>query len=173
MLLTALMAVHSIQSTKQATAPRSLAIKAASSVDFSSISVTIPFHNWARKHPLQQTIKRVLFQLYPGDIEIILINTNNPNAAEELQNATKSRRHPNRSDVPLRVLRATQPPGTWAGWVRNQGIRIVQGAYVAFLNSDDAYLPNGWETLWKFARLYGTTDFFGGEALAATTCRLP
>jgi glycosyltransferase involved in cell wall biosynthesis len=93
----------------------------------SDISVVIPYFN--REKYIDEAIQSVFAQRLPP-LEVIIVN----DASREF-----SRRYLDRyADACLIVDLATQ---TGAAAARNEGIRRARGRYIAFLDSDDVWLP--------------------------------
>lgn len=91
-------------------------------------SVVIPAYKCANF--IQCTLQSVYAQTEP-DFEIIVVNDGSPdNLAEVLQHETDPR---------LRVI--TQENGGECA-ARNRGVREARGKFIAFLDGDDAWLPN-------------------------------
>ena len=91
-------------------------------------SVVIPAYKAAAF--IRQTLQSVYAQT-EQDFEIVVVNDGSPdNTAEILSQETDPR---------LRVI--TQPNGGECN-ARNRGVREARGTYVAFLDGDDAWLPN-------------------------------
>ena len=99
-------------------------------------SVVIPAYQAAGF--IQQTLRSVYAQT-EQDFEIIVVNDGSPdNTGEILAQETDPR---------LRII--TQPNGGECA-ARNRGIREAHGTYVAFLDSDDAWLPDHLELARRF-----------------------
>jgi glycosyltransferase involved in cell wall biosynthesis len=94
---------------------------------YPNISVIIPFYN--RLEWLEEAIKSVLIQSY-NDYEIILVDDGSDKTYNFL---------PNISDNRIRYVRQENRGPAAA---RNLGIELSQGKFVAFLDSDDLWLPN-------------------------------
>jgi glycosyltransferase involved in cell wall biosynthesis len=93
-----------------------------------SVSVIVPAYNAAPF--IAQTIESVLGQAF-RDFEVIVVNDGSPDTADlvrELQ--------PYHS----RIVYLTQP-NTGPSGARNHGIREARGKYIAFLDSDDVWMP--------------------------------
>jgi len=104
------------------------------------VSVIIPTYN--RAHVVGEAIDSVLAQTYQ-DFEIIVVDDGSTdNTREVLEDY--ARRHPDK----MRVIYRQTNGG--AGAARNDGIRASQGEYIAFLDSDDLYLPNRLESAVRF-----------------------
>ena len=105
-------------------------------------SVIIPVHD--RAHLIARAVNSVLTQSL-DDFEIIVVDdgsTDDPRSVVE-----------NIADPRIRFLRKENGGG---GSARNVGIDAARGHYVAFLDSDDEFLPNNLATLKR--HLDGTTD---------------
>ena len=97
------------------------------------VSVILPVHN--RADVLPRAVKSVLDQEF-RDLELIVIDDgSDDNSAEVAQSF---------GDERIRLIRLEQNRGGNAA--RNEGIRASSGPIIAFLDSDDCYLPNklGW-----------------------------
>ena len=93
-----------------------------------TVSVVIPTHN--RAHYIKETIGSVLAQTY-SDYEIIVVDDRSTdNTAEIIQGLS--------NDKPIRYF--SQPCGS-APAARNFGLQQAQGKYIAFLDSDDLFMP--------------------------------
>ena len=93
-----------------------------------AVSVIIPAYNAAPF--IAQTIESVLAQSF-RDFEVIVVNDGSPDTAD-LERALQ----PYRS----RIVYLTQP-NTGPSGARNLGIREARGTYIAFLDSDDVWMP--------------------------------
>ncbi|MDT8383057.1 MAG: glycosyltransferase [Gammaproteobacteria bacterium] len=91
------------------------------------VSVIVPAYNCASF--IEQSIQSILAQKYPN-IEIIVIDDGSTDQSTELA------RH---FGEPIKViLQTNQGPAA----ARNRGIRESKGEFIAFLDSDDVWLPN-------------------------------
>ena len=109
--------------------------------DNPTVSVIIPTYN--RAHLIGRAIQSVLNQTYQ-DFEIIVVDDASTDNAEEIVNSFDDKR--------IRYIRLKENSGTSAA-PRNTAIRIARGKYIAFLDSDDEWLP---EKLEKQIRLFET-----------------
>ncbi len=94
-----------------------------------AISVIIPYFN--RRHTIRTAINSVLQQTFQ-DFEVIVVD----DASTDDVNGALA---PYADDARIRLIRkaANQGPGA----ARNTGIAAAQGRFVAFLDSDDRWLP--------------------------------
>ena len=92
------------------------------------ISVVVPVYN--RAELVQRALRSVFAQTF-ADFELIVVDDG---SADDMEKALEQF-----SDPRLRLLRHERNRGTAAA--RNTGIREARGAYVAFLDSDDEWLP--------------------------------
>ena len=107
------------------------------------ISVVIPVYN--RAELVSRAIDSVLGQSYQN-LEIIAIDDHSPDNTEEIVRGIKDER--------IRYHRHACNQGGSAA--RNTGINLATGEYIAFLDSDDVWLPSKLElqlqTIWKNAQ---------------------
>lgn len=92
-----------------------------------TVSVIIPFYNnisW-----LREAVESVLSQTY-SDYEIIVVNDGSPENVEEFLSFYKGK------------LRYYYKENGGSSTARNKGIDLAEGKYIAFLDSDDLWLPN-------------------------------
>ena len=94
------------------------------------VSVIVPVYN--REKFVSETIESILSQSYEP-IEIILINDGSTDRSSTIINYYKNR-HPNK----IRVINQENQGQINA---RNNGIKEATGDYIAFLDSDDLWLP--------------------------------
>lgn len=94
------------------------------------VSVIIPFFN--RPKEIKTAIKTVLNQTHKN-LEIILVNDNSTENIESIRKIAKETK-----EIILIDLKQNVGP---AG-ARNEGIKIAKGEYIAFLDSDDEFLPD-------------------------------
>ena len=132
--------------------------------EFPSVTAIIPFHKWARRDAILQAITSVVQQTYRGRVETIVVDTSNDPHAYELDSVPFAR--------PVHVLHTNPPPGTWAGYPRNIGIRNATTEYVAFLDSDDVWFPTKLDLQFQFMKLYNQYDFVASDSVSPLRCRL-
>jgi glycosyltransferase involved in cell wall biosynthesis len=92
------------------------------------VSVIIPAYNAA--HYIRETLDSVFAQTF-ASYEVIVVNDGSPDTVD-LERALAPYRH-----SVVYIKQENRGPGG----ARNTGIRAAQGAYVAFLDSDDRWLP--------------------------------
>lgn len=97
------------------------------------VSVILPVHN--RADVLRRAVGSVLDQEFP-DLELIVIDDGSSDNSYEVAQSYRDDR--------IRLIRLEQNSG--ANAARNEGIRASSAPLIAFLDSDDRYLPNklGW-----------------------------
>ncbi len=93
------------------------------------VSVIIPTYN--RAGIIRRTIESVQAQTYKN-VEIIIVDDASKDNTEEVVKAIK--------DEKIRYLPNVNNQG--ASITRNNGVEAARGEYVAFLDSDDVWLPN-------------------------------
>jgi glycosyltransferase involved in cell wall biosynthesis len=89
------------------------------------VSVIIPVYN--RYHLLREAVNSVLSQTYQ-DIELIVVDDGSEDRARHLEDEF--------SDIRVLHLVHTGMPG----FVRNRGVDIARGQWIAFLDSDDIWM---------------------------------
>lgn len=94
-----------------------------------SVSVVIPTHN--RAYILPRAIRSVLSQTYPIH-EIVIVDDGSTDDTEPIVHQIQ-RQFPQ--------IKYYKIPKNGAQAARNEGIRQATGAWIAFLDSDDEYLP--------------------------------
>lgn len=106
------------------------------------ISIIIPTYK-RDKELLKRTIDSALGQTYK-EVEVIVVDDNSDEnyrqIAEELMRGYKD----------TRIVYHQNEKNMGAGVARNEGIKIAQGKYIAFLDDDDIYLPEKLENQLKF-----------------------
>src|SRR5690606_36349872 len=105
------------------------------------VSVVISAYN--RPDYLQNAIASVLSQTV-SDYEIIVVDDCSPVSLETVLRDIA---------CPVRYHRLARNSG--ANKARNEGVRLAQGRYVAFLDDDDAWLPRKLE--WQLPQLQEAT----------------
>lgn len=105
----------------------------------STVSIITPLYNCSNY--LEKTINSVLMQTHV-DWELILVDDFSPdNSAEIAEQFSKKDSH-------IRVICLSKNSG--AAVARNTAIEAAQGRYLAFLDSDDQWLPHKLETQISF-----------------------
>jgi len=107
------------------------------------VSVVIPTYN--RAHLLARAIHSVLTQTF-SDFELIVVDDGSTDHTVEVVQSVR--------DPRMRLVRLDRNCG--AGRARNAGIQAARGEWVAFLDSDDEWLPRKLEL--QMARLYSCDD---------------
>ncbi len=107
-----------------------------------TVSVVIPTYN--RAYIINQTIQSVLAQTYP-DFELILVDDGSRDNTQEVVNKF--------NDSRIRYIQHERNAGVSAA--RNTGIEAARGEYIAFLDSDDEWLP---EKLEKQLKLFQQSE---------------
>jgi len=100
------------------------------------ISVIVPTYN--RAYMIGKTMESILSQTFK-DLEIIVVDDGSTDNTEEV---VKS--YSNNSVMPIRYVRKEN--GGCAS-ARNKGIDLAEGEYIAFLDSDDQFIPDAIKTL--------------------------
>ncbi len=110
-----------------------------------TVSVIIPTFN--REHLIQRTISSVLAQTF-SDLELIIVDDGSTdNTGEVIQKFTDPR---------IRYIPLDKNYG--GGYARNQGIKAAHGELIAFLDSDDEWMPEKLEL--QIARLRANDNPF-------------
>jgi glycosyltransferase involved in cell wall biosynthesis len=121
------------------------------------VSVVIPTYN--RAHLLPLAIGSVQSQTL-GDTEIIVVDDGSTDDTEAIVTSTPDRR--------IRYVRSSTNQGS--GAARNRGVEVAQGEYIAFLDSDDEWLPAKLE---KQIRLMESVDRSVGICRTGFLCCRP
>lgn len=98
------------------------------------VSVTIPFHN--REDFLGETIESVLAQTYT-DWELFLVDDGATDRSSQI-----AREYATRFPDKIRCLEFPNHANRGVTRARNLGAASARGEYLAFLDSDDVWLPN-------------------------------
>jgi len=109
-------------------------------MDF-KISIIIPMYK-ARDY-ITENVDCLLNQTLP-EIEIIIVNDCSPDDSMEI-----CREHYAGNG---RVQLIDQPRNMGPGAARNAGIKAAKGEYIAFVDSDDAVLPDAFEKIYEVAK---------------------
>lgn len=99
------------------------------------VSVIIPTYN--RAQYISETIESVLAQTY-SNLEIIVIDDGSIDNTKEVISKYISK------------IKYVRQPNSERGAARNHGLRLAKGEFIAFLDSDDLWLPDKIEKDLKF-----------------------
>jgi len=92
------------------------------------VSVIIPAYN--RAHCIERAIQSVIDQTF-RDVEIIVVDDGSTDNTKEIVKSIPDQR--------ISYVRCEMNRGS--GAARNEGLKVAQGKYIAFLDSDDEWLP--------------------------------
>jgi glycosyltransferase involved in cell wall biosynthesis len=104
------------------------------------ISVIIPTYN--REHCVRQSLDSVLAQTFK-DFELIVVDDGSSDGTVEILKSYGDK------------IRLICQKNAGAGAARNTAIRVAQGKYIAFLDSDDQWRPEKLEVQMQFIAKYG------------------
>ena len=107
------------------------------------ISVIVPLYN--AKPYIQEAIDSVLRQTFQ-DFEVIIVDDASTDGSYELCQRLYG------NNEKIRLYRHEM--NKTAGGARNTGLEQVRGKYIAFLDSDDLYMPKALEILHRAAEIY-------------------
>ena len=116
------------------------------STDVPMFSVVVPAYNSGRFLP---TALGSVYRQTVQDFEIVVVNDGSTDNTEEILNGER--------DPRLRVITRKNGGECVA---RNQGMREARGKYIAFLDSDDAWLPNHLEQALSFMESHPDIAWF-------------
>lgn len=119
-----------------------------------TVSVIIPTYN--RVHLISRAIRSVLDQSYQ-DFEIIVVDDDSTDNIEEVVKSFKDKR--------IKFVKHEKNKG--GGAARNTGIRVAQGELIAFLDSDDEWLP---EKLEEQINLFSKIMYSSAKILICCKC---
>lgn len=109
------------------------------------LSVVIP--TWNRAHIVGEAMESA-FNQWPGEVEVIVVDdASTDNTIEEVTRVFGNR---------VRLLRLAKRSG--AGAARNAGVVLARGEFVAFLDSDDVWLPGKLEAELRVFERFPTAD---------------
>ena len=114
------------------------------------ISVIIPCYNQA--HFLAEAVQSALDQDYPAK-EVIVVNDGSPDHTRQVATQFGDR------------IRYIEQENRGLSGARNTGIRAARGAYIAFLDSDDVYLPGALTALAGYLDAHPSVGLVCGDAL--------
>lgn len=110
------------------------------------VSVIMPTYN--RAHLVKATIDSVLGQTY-RDLELIIIDDGSDDGTEEII----------RSYTDQRIIYVKREHSGYIGRLRNAGLNLASGEYIALLDSDDQWIPNKLEQQLRLMSLYPGAGF--------------
>jgi glycosyltransferase involved in cell wall biosynthesis len=102
------------------------------------VSVVIPAHN--RETRLPRALESVLGQTYV-DLEVLVVDDGSEDGTRSVADEYA------RKDSRVRVITHEQKRGAQAA--RNSGLHASRGEWIAFLDSDDYWLPDSLEARWQ------------------------
>ncbi len=103
------------------------------------ITIIMPIYNTGKY--LDESIPSVLTQSY-ADFELLCVDDHSDD-----EDTLRILRRWEESDRRIRIIRNSGEKG--AGAARNLGLKEARGEYIAFLDSDDIYLPDYLERAWQ------------------------
>jgi colanic acid/amylovoran biosynthesis glycosyltransferase len=112
------------------------------------VSAIIPTYN--RAHLICRAIESVLVQSY-NSIELIIIDDGSTDATEEAVN-----RYTDNSSITIKYFKKSN--GGCAS-ARNKGVELASGDFVAFLDSDDLWMPNALYLMVEALKKNPSADF--------------
>ncbi|HEX8710737.1 MAG TPA: glycosyltransferase family 2 protein [Terracidiphilus sp.] len=120
------------------------------------VSVTVPFHD--REEFLADTIESVLAQTYP-DWELLLVDDGSNDRSSQI-----ARDYAARFPGKMRYLEFPGHANRGVTRARNLGAASARGEYLAFLDSDDIWLPNKLEHQLEMLRVNPTAGLCYGPS---------
>ncbi|MBQ7558077.1 MAG: glycosyltransferase family 2 protein [Lachnospiraceae bacterium] len=118
-----------------------------------TVSVVIPVFN-ARPF-IREALDSVYLQRSPGlSVEIVAVDDGSTDDSRELLKEWSA----SHGDMDLRVLSHESPKGP--ALARNAGVKSASGRYIAYLDSDDLWLPEKLKTQVSFMKDTGTAFSF-------------
>lgn len=119
-----------------------------------SYSVIIPFRN--HLHLLEVAVKSILDR---EDIQIIIIDNNKESLKSSFHKVHKK----------AELLYLTSDPNGGAGCARNVGLKSAVGKWLLFLDSDDYFLPNAFESFDRYKESDYDIIFFNKKSVMLST----
>lgn len=97
------------------------------------VSVIIPMYD--SKNTIIDAIQSVTNQTYKGEMEIIIVNDGSKDGCEKLVYELINNNTTNH------IIKLVDKENGGVSSARNRGIREANGEWIAFLDSDDVWLP--------------------------------
>lgn len=119
-----------------------------------TISVIIPVYN--RPETLKRAVLSVLNQTVQVD-ELIIVDDGSTDRTAQVIDEFKQL-HP-------ALIRTIQQPNLGVSKARNEGIKLAQSTWIAFLDSDDEWLPKKVETFLTFAQQNPSCQLFHSDEI--------
>lgn len=116
------------------------------------ISVIIPMYNSSKT--IERALKSVVKQDFEGQIEVIVVNDGSSDNSVEVV----ERFEIEKNNIKINLISQINGGVSKA---RNSGLKIAKGDYIAFLDSDDAWLPNKLSLQVKIFEENLNVDFLG------------
>lgn len=117
--------------------------------ELNKISVVIPMYN--SEKTIGRALDSIISQTYKGELEIIVVNDGSKdNSFEIVENYRKE--HPNHN------IQLIDQQNGGVSKARNMGMRVAQGEFIAFLDSDDVWVKEKLATQLKYLINYNA-DF--------------
>ena len=114
------------------------------------ISVIIPTHN--RAWSIRRAIESVLSQSFE-DFELLIVDDGSTDQTQDILKTFK--------DFRIQVIKLKKGQGV--SKARNEGIAQAQGEWLAFLDSDDEWLPHKLKAQWDYVSLRPKIKVVHGE----------
>lgn len=116
------------------------------------ISVIIPMYNSSRT--IIRALESVCKQSFDGNIEVIIVNDGSTDNSLSLVQSYK----PKKNTIIIKVINKINGGVSSA---RNAGIKVASSKWIAFLDSDDEWLPFKLEKQWNVIKNRDDIDFLG------------
>ncbi|GAB4213380.1 MAG: glycosyltransferase family A protein [Synechococcales cyanobacterium] len=114
------------------------------------ISVILPTYN--RANHVERSIASVVAQTYPH-WELIIVDDGSQDETFAVVKPWITSSH---------AMVYVYQPNQGAGLARNTGLRLARGNYIAFIDSDDQYLPEHLESRWQWLSSHPQVDLIQG-----------
>ncbi|GAA6152904.1 glycosyltransferase family 2 protein [Pseudoteredinibacter isoporae] len=113
-----------------------------------NITVVIPLYNKA--HTIIDTLESVILQSRPADEIVIIDDGSSDGSVERLETYLREQQSSGQA-FDWKKIRLARQENQGVSAARNHGIELARGNYIAFLDADDAWLP---QYLEQIERLY-------------------
>lgn len=116
------------------------------------LSIVIPVYNSART--IVRALDSIKAQTYKCEYEIIIVNDGSVDDSEDI---IKEYQRENK-DINIQLI---SQANAGAATARNEGIKNSRGKYIAFLDSDDEWLPEKLDVQLKFMKVHPDVKMIG------------